>query len=313
MRIAITGGTGFVGTHLADQLLDGGHEVVLIARGSGDPPRLLERSGAQFVAAPVTDREALAEAFDDCEAVAHLAGINMERGDQTYEAVHVEGTRAVARAAEDAGVSTLLVTSYLRARPDCGSRYLESKWTAEEIVRGTDLSHAVLKPGLVYGPGDQLLHNVARSLATVPLFPRVGIGRRRVRPLAVEDLVDVLEAAIVDDRPTDRTVPVVGPEEVTVSELVRRIGTAVGRRPLIVPAPVLGQYAIAWLQEKTLEAPIVTRAGIRMLAEGATESAPDGACDPLPDDLEPNRAFTVERIRAGLSGVRRLGLSDLRF
>src|SRR5690606_26665374 len=136
MRIAITGGTGFVGRHLARRLLDHGHEVVLIARGR-DQRDLAPRTwaGVTFYPIGTDDVARLTDAFAGCDAVAHLAGINRQIGAQTYQRVHVEGTRHVVDAARSAGVSKIVLLSFLRARPHCGSPYHESKWAAEEIVR----------------------------------------------------------------------------------------------------------------------------------------------------------------------------------
>src|SRR5215211_1213396 len=116
MRVAITGATGFVGSHLADRLSSEGHESVRVT-------------------ARLDDVEGLQEGFNGCQAVAHCAGINRELGKQTYERVHVEGTRNVIEAARRAGVEKIVLMSFLRARPDCASAYHESKWAAEEIVR----------------------------------------------------------------------------------------------------------------------------------------------------------------------------------
>ncbi|MFC7214088.1 NAD-dependent epimerase/dehydratase family protein [Saliphagus sp. GCM10025334] len=314
MRIAITGGTGFVGSHLVRRLGDDGHDLVLIARGLDERNvDLLERENVEFVPAAVTDERTLREAFVDCEAVVHLAGINHERGAQTYEAVHVDGTRNVVEAATDADVSTLVLTSYLRARPDCGWRYHESKWAVERIVRRSGLEYTVVKPGVVYGPGDRMLWGIARSLATVPVFPRVGLGERRIRPVAIEDLVDVLAASIVEDRLSETTVAVAGPKELTVAELVKRVGDAIGRNPIVVPAPVRAHLASAWAQERILETPVVTTAGVRMLAEEATEPAPEAVCDPLPEALEPTRPCSRRRIEAGLPQLEPFGVGDLRW
>lgn len=78
---------------------------------------------------------AWAQAFKDCDAVAHCAGINREIGGHSYDVVHVQGTTNVVRAAREAAVSRLALLSFLRARPGCRSAYHESKWAAEEIVR----------------------------------------------------------------------------------------------------------------------------------------------------------------------------------
>src|SRR5262245_13479971 len=152
MRIAITGGTGFVGRHLARELVNEGHEVVLIARGldrRDDAIRHLTAS--QLVAVGVEDETGLRKAFAQCDAVSHCAGINREMGRQTYKRVHIEGTRNVVNAAQYAGVKKIVLLSFLRARPGCGSAYHESKWAAEEIVRTSGMDYTILKVGVIYG------------------------------------------------------------------------------------------------------------------------------------------------------------------
>jgi NADH dehydrogenase len=110
-----------------------------------------------FVAAGIGDEEALARAFEGCEAIAHCAGINREIGAQTYDAVHVRATANVVRAAASADVHRLVFLSFLRARPECGSAYHESKWEAEELIRTSDRDWTVLKPGMMFGLGDHML------------------------------------------------------------------------------------------------------------------------------------------------------------
>jgi uncharacterized protein YbjT (DUF2867 family) len=178
MKIAITGGTGFVGRHLVRALLWDRHEVVIVARGVDKRDTPILGAGATFVAASTDDADSLRRAFTGCDSVAHFAGINRELGAQTYERVHVRGTRAVVDAARTAGVRRIVYLSFLRARPDCGSAYHESKWAAEEIVRATGLEYTILKSGVIYGRGDHLLDHVSRALYTFPFFPLVGCGRR---------------------------------------------------------------------------------------------------------------------------------------
>src|SRR5258707_232598 len=152
MKIAITGGTGFVGGYLARTLMAAGHEVVL----GGRRPFGLD------------DEDKLAEVFAGCEAVAHCAGINREIGRQTYRRVHVEGTRNVVNTAKRAGVKKVALVSFLRARPGCGSGYHESKWAAEEIVRNSGLDYTVLKCGVIYGSGDHMLDHLSHAFHTLP-------------------------------------------------------------------------------------------------------------------------------------------------
>ena len=102
MKIAITGGTGFIGKHLAQRLTAEGVEVVLLARTDRNQ---LRGRGVRFVASDLSDPEVLRNAFAGCDAVAHCAGINREIGKQTYRRVHVEATRNVIEAAADGSKS----------------------------------------------------------------------------------------------------------------------------------------------------------------------------------------------------------------
>ena len=312
MRVAVTGGTGFVGSHLAERLAGEGHEVVVVARGVDQRPgavNVTELPRVESARVSVTDRAGLEQAFEGCAAVAHCAGINREVGKQTYEAIHVEGTANMVSAAEAAGVSRLALISFLRARPACGSPYLESKWAAEEIVRASTLRWTILKPGLVYGRGDHFLDHLSRALHTFPLY--VGIGRRRIRPLWIDDLVDVLAATVVEGRLDRQSVPVLGPTEIGFDDAVRVIAGVLNRRVLVIRLPITFHRTLGWVTEKVMTVPLVTRAQVRLLEEEIVE--PVLAFDELPDDLQPSTPFDERSIRAGLPEPGRFGLKDLRF
>ncbi len=243
-----------------------------------------------------------------CDAVAHCAGINREIGAQTYDAVHVDGTRNLVAAAETAGVKRIVLVSFLRARPDCGSPYHESKWAAEEIVRASSLEWTIVKPGMMFGRGDHMLDHLSRALRTFPVY--VGIGPRRVRPLAVADLVRVMAAALVDGRLAGRTFAVTGPEEMTFDDAVRMVATEIDRHPLFLRAPLAFHRVLAWCSEKLMVIPLVSAAQVRMLSEGVV--VPTLAPDALPADLVPAQPFAPGPIRAGLPEPARFGARDLR-
>jgi NADH dehydrogenase len=110
-RVAITGGRGFVGSEVVRQLRGAGSDVVVVARPGALP-------ASDTVMAAITDVDALGRAFDGCEAVVLGAGINRERGRDTYDEVHIRGTKAAIEAARRAGIRRLVLVSFLRARPD---------------------------------------------------------------------------------------------------------------------------------------------------------------------------------------------------
>jgi NADH dehydrogenase len=307
MKIAITGGTGFVGGRLARSLLADGHEVVVLARGR-DPHG--EDLKSRLVIGSVDDESALRRAFAGCDAVAHCAGINLERGRQTYRAIHVRGTQAVVDAARATGVKKVLLLSFLRARPDCGSGYHESKWAAEEIVRGSGLDFTVLKPGVIYGRGDHMLDHLSHGLHTVPVFGLVGMRESGVAPLAVDDVVRVMKAALTTGALSRKTVAVIGPERLALSDAVRRVASVVGAQPLYVRLPVWVHSLMAIALERVMRIPLISKAQVRILSEGVVE--PAMPCDPLPTELAPATRFTEEQIRRELPAPGPFGLADLR-
>lgn len=309
MRVAITGGTGFVGRHLARRLLAEGHEVVLISRGVDHrDDSIRQEAGASFAPIGISNVDELIQAFEGCDAVAHLGGINREIDSQTYQNVHVQGTANVVEAAKSAGVRKVLLLSFLRARPDCGSAYHESKWAAEEIVRNSGLDYTIFKAGVIYGKGDHMLDHISHALYTFPIFLLVGFKAQPVRPMAVEDLTEVMLQSIVAGRLRRATVPITGPEEITLKECVSRIMRVIGKKSIMFPAPLWLHFAMAWFFERTMTVPLSAKAQVRILSESLAE--PTLAADVLPADLQPSTRFTDEQIRKGLPEVGRFGVKD---
>lgn len=297
---------------MARRLVELGHEVVLVARGvDRHNPDLLNHPKVTFAQGSVCDRDQLVIAFAGCDAIAHCAGINRLLGWQTFERVHVEGTRNVVEIAKRARAKRILLVSFLRARPNCGSAYHESKWAAEETVRNSGLDYTILKPGVVYGQGDHMLDHITRGLGTFPFFLMVGWKETAMRPVAVEDVARVAAAALVEGRLSRLTVAVTGPEEMPAGEAIRRVAQASGREARLFPAPVWFHYGLAAVFERMMTIPLASKAQVRILAEGLTEPLPP--CASLPEDLVPPTGFTQEQILKGLPQERAFTLRDLRL
>ncbi len=311
MKIAITGGTGFVGGHLAKSLSEHGHDVVVIARGLDErnsEVRKLERT--QFALIGTADESELCHAFEGCNAVAHCAGINREVKPGDYDRIHIQGTQNVVDAAKKAGVKKVVLISFYRARPDCGSRYHESKFAAEEIVRNSGLDYTIFKAGMMYGKGDHMLDHLSHVFHTLPLFGLVGFTEKYAAPLAIEDFTRILYASLIEGRMSRQTIAVIGPERMSLADTVKRVAKVVGKEPLMMPMPLAFHYALAHLLEATMKIPLVALAQVRILTEGFDE--PYGKCDSLPADLTPQIMFTPEQIRSGLPEPGPFMVSDLK-
>ena len=176
--------------------------------------------------------------------------------------MHIAGTRNVVEAARRVGVKKIALMSFLRARPNCGSPYHESKWAAEEIIRNSGLDYTIVKAGMIYGRGDHMLDHLSHSLHTLPFFATVGFKEKPIRPLAIDDLVRILRAALVDARLNRQTVPVTGAEQLNLSEAARRVAGATSRRILILPAPVWFHFVLAQIFEFSMTIPLVAKAQV---------------------------------------------------
>jgi NADH dehydrogenase len=199
--------------------------------------------------------------------------------------------------------------SFLRARPACHSPYHESKWAAEEIVRSSGLDYTILKSGMIYGRRDHMLDHLSHALYTFPLFLGVGLHEQPIRPVAVDDVVSILQASLVEGRLTNDTVAVVGPDTLTLSAAARRVASVLGRRVIVIPAPLFVHRALAVVFEATMRVPLVARAQVQILSEGVE---PSPFASPLPDDLRPRTHFDDAAIARGLPERGAFSFRDLR-
>jgi len=198
-------------------------------------------------------------------------------------------------------------TVFRRARPGCGSAYHESKWAAEQLVRGCGLEWTVLKPGMMYGHGDHMLDHLSHALHTFPLFAGWGPGGcDRWRSATWSRCC----AALLQGGLAHKTVALVGPTELGFDQAVRLVAQAVGRERRLVRLPIGFHYALAWLAERLMVVPLISLARVRILAEEVVE--PTLAPDALPADLVPATPFDLGSIRAGLPAPGPFGPSDLR-
>jgi uncharacterized protein YbjT (DUF2867 family) len=235
MRVLVTGGTGVVGTSAVTALVQHGHVVTLFSRHATlDASRWTQ--GVHAVDGSVTDASTLSDAAGGCEAVLHLAGIVEESGEATFDRVNVQGTRHVVEAARRAGVRRLVYVSSLGAQ-DGRSGYHRSKRAAEEHVRAFRGEWVILRPGNVFGPGDEQISLLLRMVRTLPAIPVVGGGTRRFQPIWHEDLADVLARAV--DRPgLDRAeLDLAGFEHTSQNDLIERLQRITGRTVARVPVP----------------------------------------------------------------------------
>jgi uncharacterized protein YbjT (DUF2867 family) len=281
MKVIVTGGSGFVGRHITARLAKEGHTVRILSRHAHPPSReAASESNPELVRGDIAEPGSLDAAFAGMDAVIHLVGIISEVGRNTFEKAHVIGTRNVLAAARRAGVGRFIHMSALGTRPNAVSRYHQTKWQAEELVRNSGLQYTIFRPSIIYGPGDGFVSLFARLSRFAPFLPVIGSGTARMQPVPVHVVADAFVKALTEPAAIGNTYDLAGPDELTFLEALDAILDSAGRRrPKIhVPVPLArsGAALMEWLLGRMLRiAPPLTRDQIQMLQE-------DNTGDPTP-------------------------------
>lgn len=273
MLIAVTGATGFVGRHLAARLAARGHRVRALARHPERAAPLLG-PGTELVPGDLVDAAALATLVRGADALIHLVGIIVEAGAATFREVHVEGTRRVLAAARDAGVRRFVHMSAIGARDEPGAtRYHATKWQAEQLVRGSGLSHAIFRPSIINGPENVPIRAIARLHRWSPVIPVFGDGRFPMQPVWVEDVALAFAIAAEDAAIGGGVFELGGPAVFTYEEFLLAIGRATGSpRPLLHLPLAVARAAAAAFDRLGRAAPL-TSDQLQMLVEGSATPA----------------------------------------
>lgn len=297
MKILITGVTGFVGSHLADQLSAQGHTVRGLVRKLGERGHLSPGTRVEFVQGDITRPETLPDAFKGADAVVHLVAIAYERGSMTYQGINAQGTRNVVQAAQAAGVKRFVQQSALAADSKSPYAYLRSKGEGEDAVRGSGLDWTVVRPSVLVGPEDEFANALARWLVITPLaFPLVGDGQARFQPLWIQDMVTILAKVVGDPQAIRQVYEVGGPEQLTYEEMVKQILFALNRKRLLVKVPVPLMRPVIKGMEVVLPKPPATTSLLELLNVDNTAT---------PDSVERQFGFKPRRFAEVISYLNR--------
>jgi len=267
--IVVTGGSGYVGSHIIRRLANAGREVRALVRDRRRAEREARLNGlsVDWVEADVTRPDSLSEAFSGATIVIHTVAIAIERPGRTYERINVEGTANVLSAAKSAGARRFINMSQLGAQPNLPYRFLASKGKAQEWVAESGLEWTAFRPSVIWGPEDEFANTFARLAQLTPLiFPIVGDGQSKFEPVWIEDVVTCVEKALDDKSTFKREFELGGPEVLTLEQIERRTLSALRARRAFVRFPIPLIRVVVTLMERLLPAPPVTRSLLEQLA-----------------------------------------------
>lgn len=220
------------------------------------------------------DAAALAAAAAGCDAAVHLAGILKETRANRYEDAHERPARALADAAAKAGLRRIVSVSILGSRADSSNRALASKGRAEEILLAGAVPALILRVPMVLGPGDPASAALARQ-ARGGKVALVRGGATKEQPIAADDVLEAITAALSLPEPLRAALDLAGPESLPHRDLVLRAARVLGTRVEVRSVPYALVAVFAWLAEKALADPPLTRAMLGVLEH-------DDAIDPGP-------------------------------
>lgn len=239
-RVTVFGGSGFVGRHIVQRLARDGADVRVAVRHP-ERARSLEAGEGPgritLIRADVWDEATVGPAVAGAEAVVNTVGHYVQERGRTFEAIHGRGAEHVARAAAAAGVRRLVHISGLGADPGSDSDYVRARGIGEQLVLKAFPDAIILRPSVIFGPGDAFFNRLAGLARVLPALPLFGAGDTRLQPVYVEDVALAVARALDSTAAAGKVFELGGPRVYTYKELLRLVLAQTGRRRLLLPVP----------------------------------------------------------------------------
>lgn len=269
--ILVTGATGFLGRHLVNKFCEEKMETRCLVRPASDKAPL-EKCGVDLCEGDVRDLGSLTSATEGVQAVVHLVGIIQERIGVTFDALHRQGTENLLKASIESGVERFVYVSALGTRANAATGYHLSKWDAEEAVRKSGIIYTILRPSVIFGPGDGFVNLLTDLIRKAPVIPVIGSGRYKLQPISFKVVVSAILQSLGGGKADGRVVEMGGADQLEFIEILDIIADALGMRKFKVRVPSIPIRLAVSLLERVCSDPPVTVDQINMLLE-------DNVCD----------------------------------
>ena len=269
--ILVTGGAGVMGSRLVKGLVSRGHKVRVLTLPNDPCIERLSGIACEIVYGDVADAASLSGIFAGVKTVYHLAAIIIAYDHATLWRINVEGTRNMINGALGAGVEHFIYISSVSAAFPQGSDYAASKLAAEKIVKSQSKMHyTIVRPTLIYGKGEgQEFMMFMDSLKKYPVVPFVGKGLAKKNPVLADDIVQGLFPIAGNPVTYNKTYNFSGGEAVSMKELAYLMLKSQGLSKPFLFLPLNVCRLIAFIMEKTMKRPPLTRYGISRIEHDA--------------------------------------------
>lgn len=251
---AVTGAFGYSGKYIAKHLLDEGESVMTLTNSTGRENPFGDRVRA--VPFHFNAPKKLAESLRGVSVLYNTYWVRLNHRDFTH-AEAVRNTMVMFDAAKAAGVERIVHVSITNPAEDSSLEYFSGKARIERALRESGVSHAILRPAVLFGREDILVNNIAWGLRHLPVFGVFGDGEYKLRPIYVDDLAEI--AIEQGKRRENVVIDAVGPETFTYRELVKSLGEIIGRRRPVVSVPPVVGFVAGWFIGKLVGDVMITR------------------------------------------------------
>jgi uncharacterized protein YbjT (DUF2867 family) len=268
--ILVTGGTGFVGSHIVRRLVKEKIKTRCLVRKGSNVKRLKEL-GIELAYGDLTDKESLKKALEGVETVIHLIGIIVERKGATFEIIHTQGTRTLVEVCKDAGVNRFIYISALGARENARSRYHSTKWEAEQAIITSGMEYVILRPSIMIGEGGEFITMLSGIIQKAPVIPVIG-AKSKLQPIYVENTADCVLRSLAQPKMANRIFEIGGPEQMTYRELYLSLADVLKIKKPVIEIPIWLIWPAVYILEQVMEKPALTTQQLMMLQE-------DNICD----------------------------------
>lgn len=238
--ITVFGGSGFVGRYVVRALARRGYRVRVATRRphlAGDLKVMGVVGQIQLVQANVRVESSVDRAVEGADAVINLVGVLSESGRQTFTRLHTAGAKAVAAAANRAGVARLIHVSAIGADAGSDSRYARSKAEGEAAVAKAFKGATIMRPSIIFGAEDGFFNRFAAMARFVPALPLIGGGKTKFQPVFVGDVAEAIANAIASPNTMGQVYELGGPKVYTFKDLMSYLLDTVDRQRFLVPVP----------------------------------------------------------------------------
>lgn len=242
MKIAIVGGTGFLGRHISRALLDAGHDVTVVGRNPDSVSKIPMLAGANATSGDVTDAQSLIGTLDGADAVVMAVTfpnypMELPRKGLTWDLYEAKGTEKLIAEAKRAGVKRFVFISGAGADQTSSKSWYRAKGRAEQTIKSSGLEYVIVRPSWIYGPEDKSVNKIVSMVKASPVVPRLGVRPQRIQPLHVDDLADAVARAFAREDAWNQTFEIGGPEVMTMTDVIHTIARVLGKKRAILPVP----------------------------------------------------------------------------